>query len=55
LDAIGLGKKSEYATFHTTQQDEEEDNDDNDQYTLPSFTGSPKYYATKVADSLALA
>ncbi len=55
LDAIRLGKQLEYERFHTMAENEEEEEGD-EHYTLPSsFTGSAKYYASKVADSLALA
>jgi len=43
------------ATTEDANDDDDDDGDDDVQFTLPaSFTGSPKYYADRTADSLAL-
>ena len=61
LQIVRNGKKAEASRFrqmHDAENDEsdEEDSEEDPTFTLPaSFTGSPKYYAEKVADALALA
>ena len=63
LDYVQKGKAVEAQQFRTNvngNESDDEDNDDEDEdihsFTLPaSFTGSPKFYANKVADALALA
>jgi len=53
LQAIKLGKQSEFSCFF---QDDSDEMEEEANYQLPaSFTGSAQYYADKVADSLALA
>jgi len=61
LDFIRKGKSVEAAHFadlareHGLDIDEDGDDDEDNQFILPaSFTGSPKYYSDKTADSLAL-
>ena len=61
LDYVQKGKAVEAQQFRTNvngNESDDEDNDDEDEgihsFTLPaSFTGSPKFYANKVADALA--
>ncbi|KAF9504877.1 hypothetical protein BS47DRAFT_1334516, partial [Hydnum rufescens UP504] len=54
LEFIKKGKHAESDRFRNDETNEDDDGDD-DSFTLPaSFTGSPKYYSDKVADTLAL-